>query len=104
MSRKKDLKGAIEDELRTMLGKTEEPNEQRMKLLKLGIGYLAVQAKLEESEYGGYFNEGTGDEGSDPTPRKEPRTRKHESNERADPAGDDQPGFFADEIAGRIPS
>lgn len=52
---KKDLKRSIEDELRAMLEEKGEPNEQRMKLLKLGIGYLAVQAKLEETEYGGFF-------------------------------------------------
>ena len=55
---KKGLKETIETEIRDMLANKAEPNEQRMKLLKLGIGFLAVQAKLEESEYGGFF-EGT---------------------------------------------
>ena len=58
---KKDLKATIEDELASMLEDKGEPSEGRMKLLKLGVGYLAVQAKLEENEYGNWFNDDGGD-------------------------------------------
>jgi len=85
-----------------MLEDRGEPNEQRMKLLKLGIGYLAVQAKLEENEYGDFFNEGAGNEGRDKAQRKESGVGGNQDNA----GGDDStsPGFFADEIAGRLPS
>ena len=39
-----------------MLAKTnEEPSEGRMKLIALGIKMCALNAKLEENEYGEYF-------------------------------------------------
>ena len=61
MSRKKkELKETIKDELGKMLAKNEEPSEGRMKLLTLGIKYLAVEAKLDENQYGGFFD-GDGD-------------------------------------------
>ena len=50
-----DLKESVEQEIMTMMKATGEPSEGRMKLLKTAIGFLAVQAKLEESEYGGFF-------------------------------------------------
>lgn len=53
----KDLKQTIEDELKSMLKKTTEPSEGRMKLLKLATGFLAVQAKLEETTYGEFFED-----------------------------------------------
>lgn len=57
MSRKKTLKDQVETQLSDMLESTEEPSEGRMKLLKLGITMLAVNAKLEEADFGSYFTD-----------------------------------------------
>jgi hypothetical protein len=61
-----------------MLAATEEPSEGRMKLLKLSIGYLAVEAKLEENEYGDFFRDG--EPGSVPPETAKPATRRRKSN------------------------
>lgn len=53
----KDLKKTVEGEIAKMLGSTEEPSEGRMKLLALGIKMCALNAKLEESQYGEFFDE-----------------------------------------------
>lgn len=55
MAAKKDLKASVEEEIKKMLVSTEEPSEGRMKLLALGIKMCALNAKLEESEFGDYF-------------------------------------------------
>lgn len=52
----KDLKTSIEAEIQKMLKAKESPDEGRMKLLALGIKMCALNAKLEESEYGGFFD------------------------------------------------
>lgn len=80
---KKDLKSTIEAEIASMLSTKDEPSEGRMKLLKLGIGFLAVQAKLEENEYGGFFT------GDDPTgvPLK-PQREKPATGEPKESEGD----------------
>lgn len=49
------LKSAVERELKAMLKSSAPPDDARMKLLKLAIQFIAVQAKLEESEYGSFF-------------------------------------------------
>ena len=104
MSRKKELKTSIKDELQKMLESNVEPSEGRMKLLTLGIKYLAVEAKLEESEYGGFFEEesngkhGDSDFGrpiNNSPKRKKPGTRRDE--------GDDDSGFL-DSGEGSLPS
>lgn len=56
-ARKKDLKASLEEEIKTMLANTAEPSEGRMKLIALGIKMCALNAKLEESEYGDFFND-----------------------------------------------
>jgi hypothetical protein len=55
MAGKKNLKKSLEDELKKMLEATGEPSEGRMKLIALGIKMCALNAKLEESEYGEFF-------------------------------------------------
>lgn len=54
---KKDLKGSIEQQIMDMLDSKEEPSEGRMKLLALGLKMCALNAKLEETEYGDFFND-----------------------------------------------
>ena len=96
MSRKKELKTSIKDELQKMLESNIEPSEGRMKLLTLGIKYLAVEAKLEESEYGGFFGDtDTGEPINNAPKRKKPGTRRDE--------GDDDAGFL-DSGEGSLPS
>lgn len=81
---KKELKDTIADELAAMLSnKEQEPSEGRMKLLKLGIGFLAVQAKLEENEYGDFFN--------DPDPGSVPQGEKPAARKRARGNGAGEP-------------
>lgn len=55
MAKKKDLKKTIEDGIVAILESSEEPSEGRMKALALGIKMCALNAKLEESEYGDFF-------------------------------------------------
>jgi hypothetical protein len=57
MSKKKDLKTQVEQQLSDMLESGEEPSEGRMKLLKLGMTMLAINAKLEENDFGGFFRD-----------------------------------------------
>jgi hypothetical protein len=56
--RKKDLQATIEAELVEMFDSNATPDEGRMKLVTLGIKYLAVKNKLEENQYGDFFNDG----------------------------------------------
>lgn len=56
-AKKKDLKTSIEEQIKDMLANTAEPSEGRMKLLALGIKMCALNAKLEENEYGDFFND-----------------------------------------------
>lgn len=87
-----DIKKAIEKQLTNLLKDAAEPSEGRMKLLKLGIAYLAVNAKLEENEYGDFFKDP--DESGAPSgvPQRqdgaEPdtRRRKKRSNGAEEPA------------------
>jgi len=75
-----NIKEAIERELVSMLDSKGEPNDARMRLLKLGIGYLAVNAKMEEDEYGGFFNSDpdvpAGKEEARPQPRARGRKKR----------------------------
>lgn len=57
MTKKKDLKSRVDSELEKMLDAVEEPSEGRMKLLNIAIKKLALDAKLEESTYGDFFND-----------------------------------------------
>jgi len=56
MSKKKDLKKTVEEGISKILESTEEPSEGRMKALALGIKMCALNAKLEESDYGDFFS------------------------------------------------
>lgn len=88
---KRDLKQTIEDEIAAMLSVKDEPSEGRMKLLKLGIGFLAVQAKLEENEYGGFFvGDGDGATGGIPVKpaREKPATGQPKGTESEGDLGD----------------
>ena len=58
-----------------MLETQGEPNDGRLRLLKLAIGYLAVKAKMEEDEYGGFFDPDSDVPAGEATGPK-PRTRK----------------------------
>lgn len=84
-----NLKKKVETELGKMLQAKDEPSEYRMKLLKLAIGFLAVQAKLEENEYGDFFKDGdngtTGDTAvHGPAKGQKPSTRRKPGNGAAD--------------------
>ncbi len=57
MTKKKDLKTQVETQLSDMLESKDEPSEGRMKLIKLGITMLAVNAKIEESDFGTFFKD-----------------------------------------------
>lgn len=63
MARRKDLKTSIETEIVEMVqAKDKEPSDGRLKLLALGIKLLAVNAKLEENDFGDFFRDAdTGD-------------------------------------------
>jgi len=97
MSRKKDLKAAVKAELESLLSEKDEPAEWRMKVIDRAIKFLAVEAKLEESEYGGFFGDtDVRDAGAETPERKKPRTRRDEG-------GDSDPTFFAGS-EGKLPS
>ena len=57
MAGKKNLKKSLEDELRKLLEATGEPSEGRMKLIALGIKMCALNAKLEENDFGEFFRD-----------------------------------------------
>jgi hypothetical protein len=57
MAAKKNLKRSLEDELKKMLDATGEPSEGRMKLIALGIKMCALNAKLEENDFGEFFRD-----------------------------------------------
>lgn len=92
MAKKKDLplKETVEAKLAAYLAGDTPPDDQSMKLLGLAVKYLAVQAKLEEGEYGNFFDgDGDGDqEQQDGTP---PRARKR-ANGAGRSDGDAAPG------------
>lgn len=52
---KKDLKAIVEKGIVEVLESKEEPSDGRLKALALGIKMLAVNAKLEENEFGDFF-------------------------------------------------
>ena len=81
MAGKKNLKKSLEDELKKMLEATGEPSEGRMKLIALGIKMCALNAKIEESEYGDFFRNEDGEaEGvSEKMGREKSRKAKSES-------------------------
>jgi len=101
--RKKDLKAAVKAELENLLGEKEEPAEWRMKVIDRAIKFLAVEAKLDENEYGGFYKEGDDDGkhgdtdfGTETSERKKPRTRRNEG-------GDADASFFSGG-EGKLPS
>ena len=58
--------------------KESEPSEGRMKALALGIKMCALNAKLEESDYGDFFNDAEpGSTGSVPSkPARRPKLER----------------------------
>ena len=65
MPKKKDLKRTVEDGIVALLDSQEEPSDGRIKALMLGIKMCMLNAKLEESDYGEFFNpDDPGDAGS----------------------------------------
>ena len=76
MAGKKNLKKSLEDELKKMLEATGEPSEGRMKLIALGIKMCALNAKLEENDFGEYFRiDEPGSTPGDAPERKKPAAR-----------------------------
>jgi hypothetical protein len=77
MAGKKNLKKSLEDELKKMLEAIGEPSEGRMKLIALGIKMCALNAKLEESEYGEFFrpDDEPGSTAGDASARTKPAAR-----------------------------
>lgn len=65
MAKRKPLKSMVDEQLADMLESTDEPSEGRMKLIGIAIKKLALDAKLEESEYGDFFS--SADEPGSPT-------------------------------------
>lgn len=53
----KSLKETVEEGIMAVLKATEEPSDGRIKALALGIKMCALNAKMEESEYGDYFKD-----------------------------------------------
>lgn len=83
----KDLRDTIKSELAKLLAGKEEPPFWRLQAIKLSIGFLAVNAKLEEADYGEFFKS-TGEPGSVPEREgKKPSTRR--AKRVAGPALDD---------------
>lgn len=84
MAKKKDLKASVEEGIQAILDdKEKEPSDGRLKALALGIKMCALNAKLEESEYGDFFGADPGDPGS------VQEGQKHRSRKRANGSGGD---------------
>ena len=75
MAAKKNLKKSLEDELKKMLEATGEPSEGRMKLIALGIKMCALNAKLEENDFGEFFRDDEPGSTSGVQKGKEPAAR-----------------------------
>ena len=85
MSKPKQLKESIKEQLAHLLSpEATEPPSWQMQALKLGITFLAVEAKLEESEYGGFFDPDTPSLPAEPK-GEEPPARKRKGRPPANP-------------------
>lgn len=84
MAKKKDLKETVEQGIADLLESKDEPSDGRLKALALGIKMCALNAKLEESEYGDFFN--SADEPG--APGGIPKREKHPARKRADDGPD----------------
>ncbi len=100
--RTKELKDSIKEQLRALLEPASpEPPSWKLSALKLAIGFIAVEAKLEESEYGGFFDADTPSVPAEPE-REEPAARKRKGRARADPnARSDGDDLLSGEAGGR---
>jgi len=78
--KEKELKDRIKEQLGGLLSENEEPPPWKLQALKLAIGFLAVEAKLEEAEYGGFFSNGTDPDGIQEPEREKPATRRAKRN------------------------
>lgn len=83
--KEKELKDRIKENLGALLGESEEPPPWKLQALKLAIGFLAVEAKLEEAEYGGFFSNGSDPDGVQESAREEPTTRRPKRRKRTEP-------------------
>jgi hypothetical protein len=81
MAKKKNLKAMVDEQITDMLEADAEPSEGRMKLLAIAIKKLALDAKLEESEYGEFFAE-PGDTSG--VPKREKPAARSRANGGAD--------------------
>ena len=70
--KQKDLKDTIKDQVRSILLGEAEPPPWKLKALEIGLKVVAVELKMEESEYGGFF----GEEPSGISEREESPTRR----------------------------
>lgn len=78
-----DLKDSVESQIKALMDSTEEPSDGRLKLLALGIKMCALNAKLEESEYGDFFNDDAESGAASGVPQEKRAARK-----RANGAGE----------------
>ena len=53
----KSLKETVEEGIMTVLNASDEPSDGRIKALALGIKMCALNAKLEEADYGEFFTQ-----------------------------------------------
>lgn len=88
----------LKDKVRNLLGGlldegAEEPPPWKVQALKHAITFLAVEAKLEEAEYGGFFD-GADTDGVPERPREKPATRrsKRDTLSAKSAGSDDDPG------------
>jgi hypothetical protein len=80
--KEEDLKTIVEQGIKDVLKSTEEPSDGRIKALTLGIKMCALNAKLEETEYGDFFKPGdTGSLSEQPGPKPAARKRANGSGE-----------------------
>jgi hypothetical protein len=82
--KKQDLKTIVEQGIKAVLESSEEPSDGRIKALALGIKMCALNAKLEESEYGDFFTAGDaaagpGEPGDLPKGKKRPARKREDA-------------------------
>jgi hypothetical protein len=89
VAKKKDLKSIVEDGIKSVLESQGEPSDGRIKALALGIKMCALNAKLEESDYGDFFNPADdGSAGSVPAQGKRAANRRKKFSDGDDPEPD----------------
>ena len=79
MKKPKDLKDTIKAQLAEIIDGESEPPPWKLQALKVGVSFLAAEAKLEENEYGEFFGGDAGGVQAEPA-REEPATRRRKRN------------------------